>query len=153
MNVREIMTHAVECCRPHDTMAHAAQLMWEHDCGAIPVIDDDAKPIAMITDRDIAMASYTQGQPLFALPVSLAMSKRIVTCVADEPIAVAERLMRAQQVRRLPVVDRTGKIVGILSLNDIATHGRARRGELGAQAVAGTLSAICAKTPTEMAAE
>jgi len=137
----------------------AGKAMWDHEGGAGPVIDHEGKPIAMITDRDVAMASYTQGKPLYALPVSLAMSKKLVACRASEPIATAEALMRSQQIRRLPVVDDDGFVVGILSLSDIAMHGHAKRkhaafrDELGPEAIATTLSAICARPPAAMAAE
>jgi CBS domain-containing protein len=90
--------------------------------------------------------------------VRLLMSKNIVTCTLDETVATAEALMRGQQIRRLPVVDHEGRIAGILSLNDIATHahtskGKATHVELGPDAVAATLAAICAHSPLARAAE
>lgn len=149
MNVRKLMTSPATTCHAGDPMSRAAQIMWESDCGAVPVVDSDGRPVAMITDRDICIAAYTQGRALRDIPVSVAMSKTIVTCSLDEPVATAEALMRGQQIRRLPVVDREGRIAGILSLNDIATHSRLSTGaaahaELGADAIAATLSAICA---------
>lgn len=152
MKVRHLMTSPAATCHPTDALSHAAQIMWECDCGAVPVIDADGKPIAMITDRDICMAAYTQGRALHEATVWSAMSKHVVTCDLDESIATAEALMRGQQIRRLPVVDREGRIAGILSLNDIATHARlgksaAAHAELGPDAVAATLSAICAHPP------
>jgi CBS domain-containing protein len=152
MNVAQLMTSPAETCRSTDTLNRAAQIMWEHDCGAVPVVDDDGRPIATVTDRDICMATYTQGRALPDIPVSLAMSQTIVTCHKDEALSKAESLMRTQQIRRLPVVDDEGRVVGILSLNDIATHGhlgtRGNRSgdELGPDAIAATLSAISAHT-------
>lgn len=158
MNVEEIMTKDVKSCRPGDSLFQAAQLMWDHDCGAIPVLNDVGEPIAMITDRDICMACYIQGRPPGELSVSSAMSMRIVTCRADEAVATAESLMRTQQVRRLPIVDKKGVLVGILSLNDIAVHSHQKKGalhrdELGSDAIARTLSAICARPAMPQAAE
>lgn len=159
MNVEQLMTSSVATCRATDSLNDAAKIMWERDCGAVPIVDDAGKPIAMITDRDICIASYTQGLPLLSMPVGSAMSKRIVTCREGEPVATAEAVMRGQQIRRLPIVNGEGRLVGILSLNDIATHGRLKRGNgvvrdgLGAEAIASTLSAICTRTPVADAAE
>lgn len=151
MNVRHLMTSPATACHAGDSLTYAARIMWECDCGAVPVIDAEGKPIAMITDRDICMAAFTQGRPLHEIPVAIAMSQKIVTCGLDEPLAMAEALMRGQQIRRLPVVDREGRLAGILSLNDIATHAHVRKGaarhtELGADSVVATLSAIGART-------
>ncbi|HVH47061.1 MAG TPA: CBS domain-containing protein [Labilithrix sp.] len=121
----------------------------EADCGCVPVVDDACRPVGMITDRDICMATYTQGKPPFAIPLSSVMGNTVVTCRADDSIATAEELMRRHRIRRLPVVDASGTIVGILSLNDIATHSQltpARaEDELGGDAIAGTLAAICSR--------
>lgn len=159
MNVAQLMTSSVATCRATDTLNDAAKIMWERDCGAVPVVDDAGQPIAMITDRDICIASYTQGEPLFAIPVARAMSKTIVTCRDGESVSTAEAVMRGQQIRRVPIVNHDGTLVGILSLNDIATHGRLKhhagvvRDGLGADAIAGTLSAICTRTAATDAAE
>src|SRR5690606_12784324 len=127
MNVAQLMTSPAATCRSTDTLNRAAQIMWERDCGTVPVVDDEGRPIATVTDRDICMATYTQGRALPDIPVSLAMSQTIVTCHKDEPLAKAESLMRTQKIRRLPVVDDDGRVVGILSLSDIATHARLAR--------------------------
>lgn len=158
MNVEEIMTKNVKTCRADDSLYQAAQLMWDHDCGVIPVVNDANQPIAMITDRDICMACLIQGRTPAEMPVSSSMSTRVVMCRADEAISTAESLMRTQQVRRLPVVDKNGVIVGVLSLDDIAVHSRPKkaalhRDELGPDAVARTLAAICARPGMALAAE
>jgi len=151
MNVEELMTRDVATCRPGDALSHAAQLMWDRDCGCVPVVDDAGVPLAMITDRDVCMAALTQGRPLTQIPVSTAMSQRIVTCAPSDEVTTAESIMRSSQVRRLPVTDARGVLVGVLSLNDIATHGhlgrrlQSKKDDLGADAIATTLSAICAK--------
>ena len=159
MKVEELMTKDVFTCHPNDTLNAVAQIMWERDCGCVPVVNHDGVPIAMVTDRDICMASYTQGKPLMEIPVAVAMSKNIVVCRANESLATAESIMRAQRVRRVPVVADDGKIVGLLSLNDLATHrhGKRRLGvtsdALGGDAIAMTLAAICARAPMAEAAE
>jgi CBS domain-containing protein len=127
MHVHELMVTNVLTCREGDSLERAAQLMWEGDVGAIPVVDADYRVIGMITDRDICMAAYTQGRPLWTIPVETAMSKTVVTCHADDNVSTAEMVMREAKVRRLPVVNHEGKLVGLLSLTDLAreaTHER-----------------------------
>jgi CBS domain-containing protein len=122
MNVGELMSKNVRACMPTDTLTCAAQAMWEGDCGCVPVVDANGFVMAMLTDRDICMAAYTQGKPLHEIPVLTAMSARIFTCKSDDSIEVAEAMMRRHQVRRLPVTDFSGRLVGMLSLNDITKH-------------------------------
>ncbi len=126
MNVGEMMTRQVRTCSPNDSLNTVAQLMWENDCGCIPVVDAEGKAVAMITDRDICMAAYTQGQPLMSMPVSSAASQCVVTVGENESMDAAEGLMQKHQIRRIPVVDATGKPIGIVSMNDLARH--AQRG-------------------------
>lgn len=120
MKVRDLMTTEVKACSRNDTLNRAAQIMWENDCGAVPVVDDDFRPVGMITDRDICMAAYTQGVLLSESSVERAMASGAYTCDATDEVSAAEKLMREQQVRRLPVVDGGGRIVGIISLGDVA---------------------------------
>ncbi len=120
MNIGQIMKQSVEACGPADTLHRAAQIMWDHDCGCVPVVDAERHVVGMITDRDICMAAYTRGVPLAALRVSEVISKTLFSCRPDDLVSKAERLMSNYQVHRLPVVDAEGYLVGILSLSDIA---------------------------------
>src|SRR5262249_39969692 len=113
MRVQDLMTRSVVTCRTTDTLNQVAKLMWECDFGCVPVVDGD-RPIGMITDRDICMAGYTQGKLLSEIPVITAMSKGVITCMSEDPVANAEATMRLRQLRRLPVIDRRGNLVGIL---------------------------------------
>jgi len=150
MNVEQLMTRDVKVCRSDDTLNRAAQLMWEFDCGCIPVIgtDGDGVVLGVVTDRDIAMAAYTQGRPLSAVSVSTAMARKVITCRANDGIDQAEALMRDNQVRRLPVLDQSGRLVGILSLDDIAREVQREaesgsRPEVDAEGLSQTLAAVC----------
>jgi CBS-domain-containing membrane protein len=99
-----------------------------------------------VTDRDICMAAYTQGQRLSSIPVTVAMAKSVITCQADDDVDAAERSMRQARIRRLPVVDPQGQLVGILSLNDLARealHDGSRRDAPRSEDVTQTLAAIC----------
>lgn len=118
-NVEHLMTREqVKCCSPQDTLNQAANLLWDHDCGALPVVEDD-RVIAMLTDRDICMAAYLQNRPLTDLPVSSAMSRDVYSCSAEDSLEEAQRLMQEHQVRRIPVTDDEGRLIGVVSLNDV----------------------------------
>ncbi len=149
MNVGELMTQDVKACCPEDTLETAARVMWENDCGCVPVVDANRRVVGMLTDRDICMAAYTKGGPLRALQVSSAMSAEVCTCTAEDTLETAEEMLRTRQVRRLPVVDADGRLAGIISLNDIAREAGRERRQRGkkkavtSDTVAGTLAAIC----------
>jgi CBS domain-containing protein len=113
------MTTTLHTCSPTDSLTRAAQIMWDCDCGAVPVVDADGKLCGMLTDRDVCMAAYTKGLPLFAIAVSDVMSKHPHSCRVDDTLARAISLMASAQVRRLPIVDGGGRPVGIVSLADI----------------------------------
>ena len=120
MQVKDIMSMSVQTCSPFDSLETVAQRLWEHDIGVLPVIAADGRPQAVITDRDICMAAYTRGKSLAQIQAKDAMSAAVVTCRSDDEIATAARKMAKHQVRRLPVVDAGGRVVGILSMNDLA---------------------------------
>ncbi len=120
MKVQQVMNRNVRFCRPSDFLNNAAQIMWEEPCGAVPVVDEQCKPVGFLTDRDICMAAYTQGQPLTALQVAGAMARRLVCCRAEDDLDSAAELMRQNRTRRLPVIDHEGRLVGLLSLDDLA---------------------------------
>jgi CBS domain-containing protein len=148
MNVSELMTKAVQSCSTNDNLQRAAQIMWENDCGAAPVVDGDGRVVGMITDRDICMAAYTQGQPLWQIPVSAAMAKQVHGVTENDPLEVVETMMRRVRVRRVPVLDGAGRLRGILSMNDLvrrAHHSVGRKANgLSSDSVVQTLAAICA---------
>jgi CBS-domain-containing membrane protein len=116
------MTRSVRSCGPDDTLEQAARLMWEADVGCLPVLDEEGRPIGMITDRDMCMAAYTQGVALRDSKVSSAMSHSVITCSPESSIADVEALMRNAQIRRVPVVDFSGSLAGIVTLGDIARY-------------------------------
>ena len=159
MKIEQLMTREVKVCTEADTLSRAAQLMWECDCGCIPVIraDGDGRLAGVVTDRDIAMAAYTQGKQLWAIPVGTAMSHNVIACHANDGISLAEALMRDNRVRRLPVVDQNERLVGILSLNDLAREAQrdaaaGKRAEVSEEGVSKTLASVCQpRTTREMA--
>lgn len=120
MTIKELMTRPAVTCPTNTTLEHAAWLMWEFDCGMIPVVDGEGRAVGVVTDRDICMAAYTQGRALQDIPVSTAMAHHVIAIHADELVDTAEHLMADNQIRRLPVIDGDGKVVGVVSLNDVA---------------------------------
>ena len=147
MKVQELMTHHVETCRPEDMLARAAQIMWDHDCGFVPVVDENACLVGVLTDRDISMAAYTQGLSLADIQVASAMAAEVWTCRPEDTLVTAERIMRDHQVRRLPVIEGAGQVVGVLSLNDLAREAQHERTskakELTTDEVTLTLASVC----------
>jgi CBS domain-containing protein len=116
------MSTTLHTCSAGDTLAEAAQRMWSSDCGCLPVVDRDAndRVIGVITDRDICMSALFQGKPLAQLPVAGAMAREVRTCNPADATFAAERVMREARIRRLPVVDDDGSLVGMLTLADLA---------------------------------
>jgi CBS-domain-containing membrane protein len=147
MKVQEFMTQGVRTVGLAATLQDAAREMWEGDCGALPVLDPANRVVAMLTDRDACMAAFTQGKRLSEIPVRTAMSRRLLACRPDDAIGAAEALMREHQVRRLPVVDERGTLVGILSLNDIAVEATRQQARphpsVTSAEVGSTLAEIC----------
>ncbi len=158
MLVENLMTRRSQACQPGDSLADAARLMWEHDCGCIPVCSGDGahRVIGMITDRDICMDALFQGKALNDLRVSDAMSKSLTTCRPSDSFAQAERIMREARVRRLPVVNADGALLGMLSLADLAREAvRERvlpRKEVTETDLGNTLAVICAARRHSLAA-
>ncbi len=152
MNIGQLMSRNPRTCGANDSLSVAARIMWENDCGCVPVVDADGRAIAMITDRDICMAAYTQGKPLTDIPVSAASSRRLVTVHESDEIVMAEALMGKHQIRRLPVVDDQGHPVGILSLNDLTRRAGHHR-DIDVDGVVRTMAAVCEPTALSAAAE
>ena len=129
MQVAEIMTSDVASCRATDTLAEAVRLMAELDCGCIPVTADPSsrRVVGIVTDRDICLASYRLGKPFDELRVRDAMTQPVRTCSPEASASEAEYVMRDARVRRLPVVDAQGAMVGIISLTDLAREAQHER--------------------------
>jgi CBS domain-containing protein len=119
MKVQDAMTRNVKFCSPRSSLAQVAALMWDYDCGVMPVVDDDNSVIGVITDRDIAIAAATQSRLTTEIDVGEVMSGNVYACAEDEDIKSALHTMRREKVRRLPVINSEGKLAGILSLNDV----------------------------------
>jgi CBS domain-containing protein len=122
MQIQQILTSQIEKIRPDMTLREAAAKMRDLDCGALPVCEGD-RVKGIITDRDIVVRAVADGGNLDETAVRQVMTKDIACCFVDQDIAEAARIMSDRQVRRLPVLNRRNKVVGILSLGDLALEG------------------------------
>lgn len=120
--VGDLMTTQVYACGPDDELQRAADIMWNHDCGAVPVVQDGGRLVGIITDRDLCMAAYTRGSSLTGVKVAAAMAHDVATCTPEDTIAHAFELMAQRRVRRIPVVDADGHLTGMLSIGGLATR-------------------------------
>ena len=121
MNISQVMTPAVKIISPMDSLQSAALLMRENDFGLLPVEDGD-RLIGMLTDRDITIRAVAEGLSPAETEVQEVMSTEVEFIFDDYPVEEAARYMSELQVRRLPVVDRDHRLVGIVSLGDIALN-------------------------------
>jgi CBS domain-containing protein len=131
----QIMTGSPVACRPEDALTEAARIMWQHDCGCVPVVCNDGRLCGLITDRDICMAAYLQGRPLAAIRVDDVMARHVTACAPQDSLQEVARAMREARVRRIPVVEDDGVLVGIVSLADLALEPE-RRGDARTQSAA-----------------
>ena len=145
MHAEQLMSTPIVMCHVNDPLSIVAQLMWDHDCGAVAVVNDDGKLTGIVTDRDICMAAHTQGRPLDEILVHTAMSKRVVAAQATEDLEFVERLMASHKIRRIPVIDIEGRPIGMVSLDDIARESVQPDSSIkhGPQKLARTLAAVC----------
>jgi len=126
MQLKDIMTAQVECVRPGDTLQEAARKMKALDVGPMPVCGDNDKIVGMLTDRDITIRATAEGLDPKTTRVQDAMSQDVVWCFEDQDIDDAAKLMQERQVRRLLVMSRDKRLVGIVSLGDLATEGKTK---------------------------
>jgi CBS domain-containing protein len=147
MTVKELQTSDVKSCDRNTDLATVAKMMWDGDCGAVPVVNEDRKVIGMITDRDICIAAATRSKRPSELRAGdvISSSNGIHACRPEDDVRVAMRTMRKHRVRRLPVVDQQQRLRGIVSINDLAINASSTLPDsVPAQEFLETLQAICA---------
>ena len=120
----EVMTKNPVCCLPNDMVAKAAQLMKSENIGSIPVIENEQtrKLVGIVTDRDLALKIVAKGRDAKSTKVEAVMTRKVVTCRAEDDLQKALDAMSEHQLRRIPVVDNDNKIVGIIAQADVATR-------------------------------
>jgi CBS domain-containing protein len=148
MKVKEIMTPNAKACTPTDTLAEAARVMWDNDCGILPVVKDGGKVVGLITDRDICMATAINDRNPSNIAVEDTMSGKVYAASPDDDVRKALETMKEHKVRRLPVTAKDGTLKGILSMNDVVLNAKEARGkqteDLAYADIVNTYKAICA---------
>jgi CBS domain-containing protein len=144
----ELATHNPAYCQPDTTLATAASLLWEYDCGILPVVDKDWRVLGVLTDRDICLALATRNESPSQVTAKEVMHTPAFTISARGTANQALRLMREHKVRRLPVVDSEGRLEAVLSFNDLALaahpSGTIPGPDVSNEEVLATLKVFCA---------
>ena len=145
MKVRDLMTTNAAFCRRETNLAAVGALMWEHDCGLIPVLDDKEKVTGVITDRDICIALSTRDRQPSKITAGEITTAPAFVCSPDDDIQSALITMSREKLHRLPVVNRERGLVGILSINDVLLHAEksSKKPGITYDDVVQTLQAIC----------
>jgi CBS domain-containing protein len=124
MDIRSVMTSDPTTCMPDATLQQVARMMKEHDCGQIPVVDQQRQPLGVITDRDIAVRAVAEGSDLANATAGDYMTSPVTTVPQDSSLNDVARLMEQNQIRRVVVVDPQGCVSGIVAQADVALAGR-----------------------------
>ena len=147
MKVQDIMTRSVSFCRTDTDLAVASRIMWDNDCGILPVLDGRQIVVGVITDRDICVAVGAKQQAARDIRVGDCISENLYSCSPDADIKEALKFMQTKRVRRLPVIELDGLLLGIISISDVML--RAERGVISCEEIVETYKAIC--EPNEFA--
>ncbi len=151
MLVKDLMTTDVQFCTRDTSLAAAARLMSEHECGALPVVDANGHTCGIITDRDICLAIGTRLRSPEDLPVGEVMSKAVFACAPGDEARVALTLMKTHRIRRLPVLADDGRLAGVVSIDDLVLRAAERKGAaVPSDELLDALKAICLQSTAAM---
>ena len=145
MKVKKLMQVDIATCTPDAPIAEAAKIMWENDCGIVPIVEDGAL-VGILTDRDVCMSALMTGLPLGLIRVREVMTEDVHSVGPDDDVLQAHAMLRDAQVRRLPVVGDENEVLGVLSLNDLvneAYEGRSKAAAKRQRDAGKTLAAVC----------
>jgi CBS domain-containing protein len=146
MKVIDVMTGTPVSCTLDTNLGAAAELMWNFNCGILPVLDGKQKVVGVVTDRDICIASGTRNRLPGEITVGEVISGKVFACRPNDDIRTAIATMGQAKVRRLPVISSDGRLEGLLSMDDVVLHAKpadsARSGELTYDEVAVTFKKI-----------
>jgi CBS domain-containing protein len=146
MKVVDVMMGTPYHCRPETNLGSATEMMWTGNCGFLPVVGHDEKVVGIITDRDICVALGTRGRPSGEVTVAEVMTSNVHSCAPQDEIHKALRAMREGHVRRLPVISKEGRLVGVISMDDVLLRAEApslgKNPELSSEEIVKTYRAI-----------
>jgi CBS domain-containing protein len=128
MQVKEVMTQHVSVVAPDTQIPEIARKMRDEDIGSMPVVENE-RLVGMVTDRDIVIRTVAEGQDIRTATARETMSPRILYCFDDQTVEDVLENMGEQQIRRLPVVDRDKRLVGVVSLGDLSKAAKRKAGD------------------------
>jgi CBS domain-containing protein len=145
MKVKEVMNPDAKAIWITESLADAAKLMWQNDCGILPIIKDGRRVVGLITDRDICMGTAMKDANPSSISVEQLMSGKVFAATPDQDVEQALEIMKTHKIRRLPVVNDEGELAGILSMNDIVLKAKGSNGkaQIKYADVVETYRAIC----------
>ena len=147
MTVRDLANFDVKACSPDTDLASAAKIMWDCDCGVVPVVNNERRVVGMVTDRDICIAAATRASRPSDVQVRDVMSQNVASCKSGDDADAALKTMKQHRVRRLPVLDAEGRLAGILSMNDLVMRVECRpKADVSGEVFLDALKAVCAHT-------
>lgn len=122
MKVKDIMMRTPAFCSTESNAGEAVEIMWNRNCGLLPIVDAERKVAGVVTDRDLCIALGTRNTRAGELPVSSIATGKVFFCLADDEVHAALATMGKEKVRRLVVLNKEGCLEGILSMDDIVRH-------------------------------
>jgi CBS domain-containing protein len=144
MTAKDLMTANVKSCGADADLASVARIMWDSDCGTVPVVNEARNVIGMITDRDICIAAATRSTAPANIRVREVMSGRVHKCFSEDNVSTVLKTMKERRVRRLPVLDQKERLVGIISMNDLVARADRHSGaNVPGDEFLATLKSIC----------
>ena len=146
MKVKDVMMVTPASCNAEANLGTAVEILWNRNCGILPVVDTKGKVIGVVTDRDVCIALGTWNRLPGEITVNQVASAKVLTCKPDDDIREALNTMAQAKVRRLPVVNAEGNLKGILSMDDVVLHSEAgiagKASDLSFDAIVGTLKKL-----------
>jgi CBS domain-containing protein len=127
MLVKDIMTRTVATCRPEMNLGEAVEIMWNRNCGILPVVNFENKIVGVVTDRDLCVALGTRNRLPGEITVGEVTSGKLIACKPEDEVHHVLGLMAEGKVRRLPVISEKGVLEGILSMDDVLLHSETGR--------------------------
>jgi len=152
MTIQQIMTAPAVTCTPETTLGAAARLMRETDCGTLPVIGADGRLVGILTDRDVCLTIATSNRNPGHIAVHEAMTPKVFTALVNDSVHDALATMKAHRVRRLPVLDASGRLKGLVSIEDIVVRGL-ETGGIGTDEIVLALKTLYERRPAPIEIE
>jgi CBS domain-containing protein len=148
MKVKDVMTETPAFCDGDTNLGAAVEILWNRNCGILPIVDTDEKVVGVVTDRDICIALGTRNRLPWEITVGEVTTGKVFSCIPNDDVRTALATMAQAKVRRLPVVNAEGKLEGILSMDDVVLHSGIRA-ELSYDQVMDTLKELYRRTIPE----